>query len=338
MPTFTRSFDFAAFAAWYSKNPNSAVHELLKRWALPGAPAVGDVCLRLAVRGGYLNFYVKGQSVAKLSCGLNGPTVAVHNAYVDGRVKGMEQLSPRPAQDYVTYSAEALADPSTVDRVAGWVRTAETYASAEKRFVDDLVAANAGVVDLEMGLPASDLPGSERVAPRMDLVLVEIGPESEPAIVFWEAKCANNGELRATGDAPPRVRDQITRYVDWLSADGRMSQVRQAYRAAAAVLIDLYRLRCESDQSSSECIGFWTALANCVAPHVVAQPGVVIGNYWPEGSNEGIASERMRQCAMSFERKGHREKLENEGIRLHQVGPDARQPVLPYLATSRLAA
>ena len=96
--------------------------------------------------------------------------------------------------------------PETAEQVAGWIETAGTYASAEKRFVDDLTAANPGVIDLEMGLPTSDLPGGKRVAPRMDLVVVEM-EEGQPAIGFWEAKCANNSELRASADREPGVVD-----------------------------------------------------------------------------------------------------------------------------------
>ena len=337
MPTFTRSFDTESFTAWFKKNPYSAFHELFRRWAPPGTASAGETCLRLAVRAGYLNFYVKGQSVAKLSCGPKGPRVSVHGAYVEGRRKNADATEAKSAQDYVDYDADALTKAETASLVSGWVATAETYASAEKRFVDDLVSANPGTIDLEMGLPANDLPGSERVAPRMDLVILETGG-TEASIGFWEAKCANNSELRSKGEVDPKVRGQIDRYVKWMNRDGRLSEVQKAYRAAASVLSHLHGLTAPKGNADAECLVYWEALQATDAPQVIVQPGLVIGNYWPEGSNEGIASERMRQCASTFEDNGHREKLENAGIRLHQVGPDEKKHVLPSLKAVGSAA
>ena len=42
----------------------------------------------------------------------------------------------------------------------------------KKRFVDDLVAANPGIIDLEVGLRASDLLGIKRNTSRVDLAIV----------------------------------------------------------------------------------------------------------------------------------------------------------------------
>jgi hypothetical protein len=263
--------------------------------------------------------------------------VSVHGAYVEGRRKGAGSFSGTPAQDYVDYGSDALAQAEIADRVGGWVATAETYASAEKRFVDDLVAANPGTIDLEMGLPANDEPESERVAPRMDLVIVETGASGETSISFWEAKCANNSELRAKGESDPKVRGQIDRYVSWMNSDARLSEVQTAYRETASVFKDLHRLTAPMGSGKAQCLSYWAALEGTQTPQIVVKPGLVIGNYWPEGSNEGIASERMRQCAITFEANGHRKKLQDADIRLHQVGPDNRQPVLPLLGTDELA-
>lgn len=335
MPVFARSFAMGTLAKWDAGKSGNAVRLLFDRWALPGRTATSEAPLRLGLRDGYVNFYVKGQSVAKLSCGRDGPKLSVHNAYVAGQARGSERDGA--LQSYEDYDAKALTDPATAALVAGWIETAMTYASAEKRFVDDLVAANPGIIDLEMGLPASDLPGSERVAPRMDLVIVQVTDDA-PTIAFWEAKCANNGELRASEDNPPKVLDQVDRYVRWMSENGRVAQVQEAYRNTAATLIEFYHLFRGQEGDVPECVQLWKALAAAEAPAVIVQPGIVIGNYWPEGSTEGIASGRMAQSAASFARNKHREKIERHGIHVHEVGPDHKGAALPSLSTGPVLA
>lgn len=338
MPTFARSFAVNALAEWEANKPGNAVRTLFDRWSLPGEVSAGAAVLRLGLRDGYLNFYIKGQSVAKLSVGRGGPKLSVHRAYTSGRRKERVGDGAPPVQGYQDYDAQALAAPATGSLVAGWIETAETYASAEKRFVDDLIAANPGVIDLEMGLPASDTPGSERVAPRMDLVIAQCPKGEPPSIAFWEAKCANNPELRASGDAAPRVLEQLGKYVRWMEESDRIAQVQQAYRNTAADLLGLHRVFRDGDASDPECVTIWKALAELDSPAVVVQPGIVVGNYWPEGSTEGIASSRMAQAAASFARNEHRLKLDRAGIRVHEVGPDHDGPVLPLLPTTPVSA
>jgi len=339
MPKFNRSFDVAELAQWDAANPGNAVRALFDQWALPGQPSTASRMLRVGIRHRYLNLYAMGQSVANLSIGRNGPVVEVHEAYVSGRLSTEKNDTGSPLeQRYIPFGAEMLAKPMTAELIPHWVATAESHASAEKRFVDELIAANSGVIDLEMGLPASDLPGSERVAPRMDLVVAQIASDGAPSIAFWEAKCANNKELRASGDSDPKVLGQVGKYVRWMAEDDRIAQVQQAYRNAAGTLLDLDRLFRKSDGATPACVGIWRALAETDVPMVIVQPGIVIGNYWPEGSTEGIASGRMRQCAASFARNGHGEKLARHGIAVHEVGPDHKKPALPPLSTAKVSA
>jgi hypothetical protein len=341
MPVFARSFNLKYLAAWDAIHTGNAVRALFKLWALPGENTTAAAPLRLGVRDGYVNFYVKGQSIAKLSSGLEGPKLAVHEAYVEGRARGGERSSLPPAKSYVRFSASALADPATAALIEGWIKTADSYASAEKRFVDDLIAANPGVIDLEMGLPANDAAGSERVAPRMDLVIVEMDGNQPPSIAFWEAKCANNGELRSSeewheleggGFTGPKVINQIEKYVSWMDGENRVAEVRDAYRATATILQDFDRLFRGENAVAPDCVRIWQALAASSKPSVIVEPGIVIGNYWPEGSNEGIASDRMAQNARRFVRAGHREKLERNGLRLHEVEGTIEGRTLPRLS------
>ena len=331
MPTFARSFATHVLQEWDAKNPGNAVRALFGHWCLPGIAASGKLGLRLGLRSGYLNFYIKGQSIARLSIARNGPRLSIHKAYVTPRRRKTEADGTPPTQDYQTYDARALADPDTAGLIPGWIETAKTYASAEKCFVDDLIAANPGVIDLEMGLPASNLEGSERVAPRMDLVLAQRKGDEPLSIGFWEAKCANNSELRASGNKAAKVVEQIAKYARWMAQGDRMAEVQDAYRSAACTLLEMNRLFRERE-GNPECVGIWQALAELETPGVMVQPGIVIGNYWPEGYQQTVASGRMAQCAASFARNGHRDKLRVTGIRVFEVGPDHHGPVLPFLA------
>lgn len=335
MPSFARSFAVDVLTEWDAKNPGNAVRTLFDHWSLPGEKAAGKALLRLGLRDGYLNFYIRGQSVAKLGCGRSGPKLSVHQAYATGRRKNGAGDGTPAAQGYQDYDSMALADPATSALIAGWIDTADSYASAEKCFVDELIAANPGVIDLEMGLPASDLPDSERVAPRMDLVVAQHEGGEPLSICFWEAKCANNPELRASEDNAPKVLEQVAKYVRWMAEGDRIAQVQQAYRTTAATLMELYRLFREGG-TEPESVGIWQALAQQESPAVIVQPGIVIGNYWPEGYTASIASGRMAQCAASFARNGHRDKLERASIRVHEVGPDHDGPELPFLSGAGL--
>ncbi|WP_010188611.1 hypothetical protein [Sphingomonas sp. PAMC 26605] len=334
MPAFSRSFATDILGQWDVGKSGNAVRALFDRWALPGQTS--ETPLRLGLRDGYLNFYIKGQSIAKLSCTRDGPKLSVHRAYAFGRKREGSEDRSVPIEGYQSYDSTALAAPQTAALIPGWIETAETYASAEKRFVDDLIAANPGVIDLEMGLPASDLAGSDRVAPRMDLVLVQVGADGSPAIVFWEAKCANNPEVRASGETAAKVVEQLAKYERWMDED-RIAQVQRAYCAAAMTMLDLYKLYRSVESEAPRCLEIWRTLANAPAPVIITQPGLVIGNYWPAGHTEAVASGRMRQSAASFARNGHGAKLESEGITVYQVGPDHAVPALPLLKGAAIA-
>lgn len=342
MPLFSRSFDISALAKWDGEHPTNAVRALFERCALPGDKTTSNQPLRLGLRGGYVNFYVKGQSVAKLSCGRGGPKLSVHEAYVSGRKRNDPGGIAPAERTYVSFETDMLSSTEAIAKVDTWITTASTYASAEKRFVDDLVASNPGVIDLEMGLPASDTPGSPRVAPRMDIVVAQmIG--GVPSIAFWEAKCANNSELRSRsehadnpegGFSGPKVINQVRKYVDWMNEGSHINDVKTAYQATAVLLLEFHRLFWSKvDSSAPDCSAIWLALAEATDPVVIAEPGVVIGKYWPEGSTEEIASERMGQAARSFTANGHREKLERNGLTVFEVASKgARLPCLPVVS------
>lgn len=342
MRTFGRSFDIAALAEWDSQHPASAVRALFEHCALPGHETTSAQPLRVGARNGYLNFYAKGQSVAKLSLAREGPKLSVHSAYVSGRERNDLSGNPPEARTYVTFGPEALVGSSTVAQIGSWIATALTYTSAEKRFVDDLVAANPGIIDLEMGLPAIDAPGSPRVAPRMDIAIVQTDSR-RCSIAFWEAKCANNSELRSGSDyaessdgsfTGPKVINQVRKYIGWMAHDGHIEDVATAYRATGELLLQFYQLFWSpSHASAPDCVGIWQALVETEKPMVIVDPGLVIGNYWPEGYTEEVASGRMAQAARSFSTNGHRQKLEKHNINVFEVTDiGTRLPQLPLVS------
>lgn len=327
MTSFTRTFNVHALVAWCHEHADTAIQSLLKKWALPGEPFSDERQLRVGIRDGYVNFYVKGQSVAKLDMPRGLPRLSVHRSYVDGHKRRPRAEGAAHPQTYVAFVTNDLSDRSSSKHVSQWIEVAETYASAEKGFVDDLVAANPGVLDLEMALPADTSPGSSRVAPRMDLVIAQ-GDAARPAITFWEAKCAINTELRS--NSTPSVIGHILKYETWIHQGQRLAEVQAAYRTTAAILVDLVE-RFRPDAADLETVKRWRSLAKLDAPEVIARPGLVIGNYWPNGYREEIASGRMAQSAASFARNRHREAIEAHGIVVHEVGPDHLGPALPLL-------
>lgn len=343
---FTRSFNVAALEEWDAKHCGNVVRFLFKQWAMPGSPSTAEASLRLAVRNGYVNFYVKGQSVAKLSLERSRPKLTVHRAYVENRARrsGDAEAEP-PARGYLVYDADALAKAETAALISGWIATAESYASAEKRFVDRLVEANAGVIDLEMGLPAGDAPEGKRIAPRMDLVIAQMLPGEPASIVFWEAKCSINGELRGkegyvekvNGEykVGPKVIHQLRKYQRWMREGDRLTEVQRAYKAAAGIMLGFYKVFGNHNAPKPECIGIWEKLAASSGAEVILPPGVVIGNYCPTGHEPNKPDEFERYGA-SF--GAHRDKLRSHGIPIHEVGLDLADHVLPPLSAGMVSA
>jgi hypothetical protein len=311
---------------------SGGIDALFARWVLPGEDA-GPHGLRLAIRNGYLNFYVKGQSVGELRMINRQPRLKIHTKYANNIMKGSKPDIP-VGQTYETLDADQLAaiGPGVVD---GWISTAETYAGDEKRFVDDLVAVTPGVLDLEMGLPAdASAQGEDRVAPRMDLVVAQ-----RTQIAFWEAKCATNGELRAVAsyeeDAAgryvrgPHVVKQLRRYQRWMEGTRRQRQVSDAYVDTARLLLEL----AERFAKNGPAIEAWRALKEAGDnAKVVPAPGVVVAGYCPPRA-DGKPREKETQAGKdrlaSFSR--HEDELARRGVRVIVVPDKPRAPCLPQL-------
>ncbi|MGA1808999.1 hypothetical protein VHN57_19710 [Sphingobium sp. WW5] len=330
MTRFERSFDSDKLIKQLPTIP--LLRQLMDQWQLPGPDAAPtDHGLRLAVRAGYLNIYAMGQSVARISLAAGRVRLDVHHKYL-----GEEKALGRRRGDYVEFAGMVLAHlPDSL--LDGWVRKAiDHHSGAEKRFVDDLVRANAGIIDLEMALPGDHDAEKEirgvwkKVAPRMDLVLLQRN-DTGVQIAFWEAKCGDNGEVRAAGPVP-HVHSQLKQYVAWLNLPGRGAEVIAAYRRAAATLLDL---AVRTGKTGCHAMELWRQAGADAPLDMMIHPAIVIGNYC------ALNEERHRMLGKrhdSFHAGGvqsHHAKLTRLTIDSHQIrvqeygaAPDTPLPAL----------
>ena len=232
-----------------AENPdNNWWKDLLRLWRPSGLTAQSHG-LRLAVRKNYLNFYRRGQSVARVRfSNAHQPYVQTHVKYAFGRKatgqgyaqmrNGTDIRHPRTGQ---TLSYEGF---STLHK---WIEWADKYKGDEKTCVDELIAANPSIIDVEMGLPAS---GERRTAQRMDCVALESGGAGI-RIVFWEAKMIDDARLRS--ESMPEVIGQLNIYRDYLAVDEHARIVEHAYRTVCQRLNDLHGMANQlSDQTEMD--------------------------------------------------------------------------------------
>jgi hypothetical protein len=157
--------------------------------------------LLLAVRNGYLNAYVKGQSVFKIAFEKsNGagsqPRLAIHYKYL---VKpDLEKKDP-----YVSFDGKAFdLNPAAIVNteyeskltLPQLIKTAARFAGLEKSGVHKIARKEPKVVDLEIAVTKAGENG-DLSAPRMDIAILIPGKSGGAELVFCEAKCADNPEL-----------------------------------------------------------------------------------------------------------------------------------------------
>lgn len=269
---FDRRFEDMRAVVEAARSHDHWFSQLLSRWRVPGSSA-GHDGLRLAVRNGYINFYHAGQSVARVTAKGGRLIGHVHEKYVLGP-------KAKPAQRYARICDNDVSTSEGRLRYEGfgtldtWIRridgSDETrgYSGKEKRLVDQVVAANDTVIDLEMALPSWLL---QPTAQRVDLVTVE-----DRQIVFWEVKLANDKRVRSAlpfeAGLRPEVLQQLAGYRIFLEQDAHVDRIASAYKRAAGVLVQLAQLA--ALKLSSAIIDAATAEALSVARQVVL---VVVG-------------------------------------------------------------
>ncbi len=208
--------------------------DLLSLWRPSGEPS-DDHGLRLAIRNEYMNFYRRGQSIARIKRDQNGGFESeIHIKYVDpsNTSRGNEYVTLH--KGWILRNREQWKPYQGVGQLKEWIEVIDKrYAGIEKTFVDDVVAANPNIIDLEMGLPAWKSPKN---APRIDLVEIVTTAEGN-RVVFWEAKRASDSRSRS--ETKPKVLAQLDQYRDFLSAKDRVDLVAEAYKNTAVLLVQL---------------------------------------------------------------------------------------------------
>ena len=214
--------------------------DLLRNWAPSGSSGP----LRLAVRNGYLNFYAKGQSVAKITFGRDrkSPTLHIHQKYTTEN----DTLSPANSdQKYVKFDAKGKSFSETLwyegsRTLDCWILRSSGYFNDEKRHIDCLVEVSPTVIDLEMGLPAYE---ESRSALRIDIVSLERKAE-DFQLVFSEAKMISDRRLRSR-DCNPEVLRQIERYRKHLDDKEREKQISSSYRECCKIIREIHSMASE---------------------------------------------------------------------------------------------
>lgn len=246
---FERQLDARHMQIFEALAAQSAPHwwqDLLSLWCPSGVEA-GDFGLRLAIRNGYLNFYRLGQSIARVEIDSKGPMATTHIKYVcdeQDQSVGSEYVTLR--DDWILRAGKEWRPYRGLDHVKKWIEAVNNkpkpndkngYAGKEKIFVDEVVAANPNIIDLEMGLPAWREP---KRALRIDLVEIAAAASAGCSVVFWEAKLTSDGRMRSSEEVvmgkKPEVLQQLADYREYLSAEERGQWVIDAYKNTAVLL------------------------------------------------------------------------------------------------------
>lgn len=214
--------------------------------------------LLLAVRGGYLNAYVKGQSVFKIAFDKSGsdgiqPRLAIHYKYL---VKPeLEKKDPYVSFDGKAFDLKPTAIVNTEYEskltLPQLIKTAARFAGAEKSGVHKIAKKEPKVVDLEIAFTRAGENG-DLSAPRMDLAVLVPGEKKGVVdLVFCEAKCANNGELwnleklkkgeQGAASAPrsTAVIAQIKKYEQFIKAEDNRESLINSYVRVCKNLVEI---------------------------------------------------------------------------------------------------
>lgn len=226
--------------------------DLLQSWAPSGSPLNGQRQLRLAIRDGYLNFYHRGQSVARVSLdGLGHPRLEVHHKYVFDDASGQAYMTLSDRDVRYKSGNNSKAPYQGLRTIAEWTKRADSYSGYEKAGVECVVAANPNVIDLEMGIPwwpeqAEDAGTPERdgkYAPRMDMIALENGSNGHVNVVFWEAKTLRDSRLRSKTN--PEVIRQLALYHAYLNRPVYRDAVAKAYSETCKLLETFHKMATE---------------------------------------------------------------------------------------------
>lgn len=220
---------------------------------------LGAKDLLLSVRSGYMNAYVKGQSVFKIAfeksrAGDDQPRLAIHYKYL---------IKPELAKKdpYVVFDGKNFAiDPSEIVHtvfeskltLSQLIKTAARFSGAEKTGVHKIAQKEPRVVDLEVAFTAtgdSDSPS----APRMDIAVLVPNKLGGASLVFCEAKCFNNKELTSleavaekgmpAGETKGKISvvAQLEKYQAFIRSDANNDILIKSYIKVCKTLVEISR-------------------------------------------------------------------------------------------------
>jgi hypothetical protein len=183
--------------------------------------------------------------VARVGFTRGQPHLDIHVKYAFGRGETAQEYA---RLDGTTVSCRKLGRSHAYNGLStllGWIDEADAYGGDEKTLVDDLVADNGTVIDLEMGLPAWE---HGKTPARIDCVALEpdAGGRASARIVFWEAKLIGDGRLRSR--SKPEVANQFQAYRRYLQDDSHRARVGDAYAEVCRLLCELHRMASRLDR------------------------------------------------------------------------------------------
>ena len=194
---------------------------------------VDDTDTFLAIRDNYVSIYYQGNSMLKLEWKEQSKTVIgkIHYKYLLRPSIGKSSDINIDQLGNVQYGDVKRLFIENIYNVEDIKSASQRFGGPEKKGIHHIAldASNA-VVDLEIAFSEG------RQAPRIDLAtLSETSRGLE--IRFYEAKHFNNKELRADGDAEPKVIGQIQKYHRLLSE--RHETIVESYRTVCENLLML---------------------------------------------------------------------------------------------------
>lgn len=196
-----------------------------------------DKQVYLAIRGGVLNAYYRGCSLAEV--GLRNGEVYAKTHYKYLLKPGLDEYVSALAGEYKF--RPGWRDDAFVGSLASLddiKAAAKPFSGIEKDFVAEIVCdrANASVVDVEIALWREDTDERKKKkgVDRIDFAALRRTRQGLE-LVMCEAKHFSNEELRAKGT--PDVLGQIRRYEKLLARYNQ--QIKDAYTQAAGALLAL---------------------------------------------------------------------------------------------------
>jgi hypothetical protein len=248
---FKRTLSLEPFRTFANEEGGNWWKDLLRLWQ----PSGFDGGLRVALRHNALNFYAKGQSVAKVSLDrLKRPCMSVHVKYVTDQIHSKPYLRFDSTGSCLTEGFHDLSiEPGK--SVSRWMANTECFFGDEKKFVDEVVSKTPSIIDLEMGLPSlfASIRGPDGILkrpdtedsgpPRMDIVSLE-STNGGYCIVFWEVKLIDDGRLVSDPalKEPPEVVRQLERYKTFIENSEREKDVIDGYVKTCDVLENLLEM------------------------------------------------------------------------------------------------